>query len=268
MALKVPEEAEDPEMWFFSFADMMSLLMGYFVLLYSMSNPDESKFNAMAKAISESFGIPAAEIVNTEGQSGPSEQSRQLRAFQMLIAILNLGEENKAVQKVEQLYAAKVAKKTSQTDIGSRELTDIKAELVKQDITAPGLIFELVIPTESLFEAYSTTVKPEAMNPLRRIGEVILKSVIKVEVEITAHSDSRPPARSSGFRDSWDLTAQQAISIARAFTNQGIPSNILSVKGVGNAQPILPEFDRNGRPIKENMDKNQRVQIVVRRTEL
>ena len=103
------EEPEEGEAWMASFADLMSLLMAFFVLLYSMSTMDVKKFFEYGKSISKSF--QASEVKPDKAvRDIKTEELRRIRALQMLIAILNLGEENDAIKKVEKVYQDKLKK--------------------------------------------------------------------------------------------------------------------------------------------------------------
>ena len=88
-------ECEEGEAWLASFADLLSLLLGFFILLYSLSVMDERKFYEMGKSISSSFQSSDEDGTQEEAVALKTK-AKQIKAYQMLVAILNLGDENTA----------------------------------------------------------------------------------------------------------------------------------------------------------------------------
>lgn len=258
--------ADEPEDWITSFADMMSLLMGFFVLLYSMSTMDSAKFYEVGKAISQNFTSTLEDTAPTITEA--TELRREVRAFQMLIAILNLGEEKTAIEKVEKMYESKVIKESSNSELKKelKDLEKLQAEILKEDIKDPEIIFEIVIPSQSMFVNQGVGITSKARESLRGVSQIILRHKRKLEVEVAVHTNSIPPPRRTRFDNNWEYSSQQAINVARSLSRFGIAAENISVRGMGNNDPLLPEFDRQGRAIGYNMDKNARVHVIVRRS--
>src|SRR5271170_1548655 len=92
-------------MWIVSYADMMTLLFGFFVILYSLSQVDEKKLSVVGKELAAAFR-GEIEKKQSESQVGMLMEARQIRALQLLIAMLNLGENmDQAVDNIERRVA-------------------------------------------------------------------------------------------------------------------------------------------------------------------
>src|SRR4051794_26707088 len=91
-----PESHEEP--WLVSYADMMTLLFGFFVILFSLSQMDENKFTSVGKQLAEAF---KGQVDKNETEVGMIMEARQIRALQMMVAMLNLGDMEKVVESVE-----------------------------------------------------------------------------------------------------------------------------------------------------------------------
>src|SRR3954469_3184543 len=93
------------ELWIVSYADMMTLLFGFFVILYSLSNVDDRKLSVVGKQLAAAF---RGEVDHKDSKSevGMLMEARQIRALQLLIAMLSLGENmDQAVDNIERRVA-------------------------------------------------------------------------------------------------------------------------------------------------------------------
>jgi hypothetical protein len=99
------DEEHDNELWLVSYADMVTLLFGFFVILFSLSDLDDKKFDQMTARMAEAFKANDGKK-SAETDAGVSTEARQLRALQMLVAMLNLGDSvDDAVPKIEKSFA-------------------------------------------------------------------------------------------------------------------------------------------------------------------
>ena len=268
--IEIPEDGDSSQVWLGSFADIMSLLLGFFMILYSLSHMDEKKFYDMGKSIAASF-----KAIETEDSDDIPEEikdsDRQIRAFQMLVAVLNLGENNQqAMERVEGMYSAKVESETV-AEMSKEALNDQLDEIekLKARVSASGdeeadvQNMELILPDNILFAPGTAILKPEAKSTMRLIAANLSEMKDFVQIKVVGHTDSRPPGRGSPFPSNWHLSTARANAVLLELMAGGLPGDILSASGRAHFSPLVPEFDKRGKPILKNMARNRRVQIIL-----
>ena len=254
-------EEADEELWIVSYADMVTLLFGFFVILYSFSNLDEKKFEEAAKDMAKTF----------EGKEEKEEKpldpnaERKIKAFEMLISMLNIAENaEQAMEKIENL---------KQKDGAEQAAKDLLKEALQDEslkdlfIQAPNEsnISEIILPDLSIFKPGSAELISSADKKIQILARDFLALRDLAEVEVIGHTDHSVPGRNASFKDNFTLSSMRAGAVAQKLIRYGLPEKLVSVRGMGGLRPIAPEKDKNGRMIPENMAKNRRVHIVLRR---
>jgi chemotaxis protein MotB len=248
---------------------MMTLLFGFFVILYSFSTPDKKKISEFGKEIAESMAskTEASKIIKSEENLDKIE--RQLRAFQLLADMLQLG--HTPMEAVENLEKADLTKK--QTDAAKAMMKEALSDSIGITKDADGVSFspskpDLVninLAAGLLFEPGKAILKPEATGKLKELSEAISKVRDFVEVEVIGHTDSSPPLKNATYNNNWGLSAARAGSVADALVGFGIAPDRMLTRGMGSIKPVYPEFNASGKPIATNKARNRRVEIIVRR---
>ena len=258
------EPHEDGEAWLVSYADMMTLLFGLFVILYSFSQVDEQKFAEVRREVSESFGGEFVEKFGSE--IGHLTETRQLRAFQMLVSMLNLGTDmESAVAKIEsQVNTAGASDKAMQA-----LKRDLKKKLAERKLgvltggEAADRTVDITLSNELLFKSGGYELRPEAAQHLKEITAELLHVQGVSAVEVIGHSDGRPAPKSG--MDNWALSSMRAAAVARQMIGSGLERRSVRVAGMGDLEPLFPERRPDGSWIDENTARNRRVQIRVKK---
>lgn len=259
----VLQESEG-EIWVVSYADMMTLLFGFFVILYSFSTMDEKKLSDFGKEISETL--------NDKEKKKPSDapqidQERKMKAMQLLVGVLNLGNSvEEATEEIERVMSGqksmKAAKEMIEKKLGSADAEDgLVSEILNHDKRRNEL--DLILPGSTLFQPGSAELNYQAKQKIRSLAQALIVVNDVTEIEITGHTDKDKP-NESRFRDNWALSAARARSVAKELMRHGIKAGSLKVSAKGDTAPLYPEVDKFGRPIPQNKAKNRRVHIVVR----
>lgn len=123
---------------------------------------------------------------------------------------------------------------------------------------------ELLLPGALLFPSGSEELSGAARKHLKRVAEVASKVENLSEVAILGHTDSVPPGRNSIYQNNWTLSAARAGQVAYQLIQYGIDPKLIVTSGMADKQPLMPEWDKHGQPIRENRAKNRRVHIVLR----
>jgi chemotaxis protein MotB len=215
---------ENLERWLLTYADLITLLLAFFVVMYSMSKVDAKKFGKMAEALNG---------VLKGGESVMKNPSDAKKTGHGLLQIGNL--------------------KTIQKQVEERFKEINRQGEIKTEVTERGLVVHIM--ESALFKAASATLEPRAMEILDLIAAKV--KGIPNHVRIEGHTDDRPIS-TSVFPSNWELSSARATAVVRYFTNNhGITPDRVSALGYGEYRPIKPNNNI------ENRAQNRRVDIVI-----
>lgn len=225
--------------WITTFSDLMSLLLTFFILLFSMSNVSDDKFNQAAYSLSNSLlgggeGIMDGMIVpyeeETTGTNKPVTPAKELEGAELdpaLIAIYN-----QVLNFVEK-----------------NELED------KVIITADQKGIYVNVSNAILFGKESASISREGRSVLKSVGKLLNQLDNRVVIE--GHTDDIPNAYGQ-YPTNWELSVGRAVSVLRYLNeNEHVDTRRLSAVGYGENQPLAPNNS------EENRARNRRVNIVV-----
>lgn len=257
----------DGELWIVSYADMMTLLFGFFVILFAISKLDDDKFYSVGKELAETFRGDATEA-KSSSEVGMHMQSRQMRALQLLVAMLNLGENveeavdkiEKKIQTAEDFSAAKKALLEELSSTNYEILSQLRGSTLDKEDK-----LEIVIPDTFLFKSGSAELLPDALKKIKEFARIISKIDALIGVEVIGHTDSLPPSKTSLYPSNWALSSARAGTVASELIKNGVSSRMMNVRGLASLQPLFPEYKPDGTLIKENLTKNRRVHIVIKK---
>ncbi len=217
--------------WMTTFADLVTLLLTFFVLLLSMANMEEVKFTEASASIRNAFG--AHSLPAPSKFSIPIIPSPPVSKF----------------TPIQNEMAAKVYKRI-QSQLKSDNIPE-EVELIKKE---DGTII-LRINDTILFEKGSSTVSPTAYPTLRNLADIIRPLPMRLRIE--GHTDSTPVSKNK--IGNWNLSTDRAVSIMRFFKRGNhLPLDRMSAIGYGADRPIAPNTN------EANMAKNRRVDFVLR----
>ena len=233
MGKKKHEEHENHERWLVSYADFITLLFAFFVVMYSISSVNEGKF----RTVSESIKAALNPIVSPPASPTPF----QVGANKQSTIVPNLiPAKDMAIRRLRQALKA--------LQVSSR----IEPILV----TEPGeSTIVLSLPELVLFESGAVALRPEALPFLQTLASVLVE--LDRQVRVQGHTDN-VPIRSAQFPSNWELSAMRAVMVVRALGElYGVPMQNLSAVGYADSRPLVPN------ETAENRAKNRRVEIVV-----
>ena len=240
--------------WLATFADLMSLLLCFFILIVSFSSTEIIKFKKAMGSFKAHLGVLPHEtkVVKNREVYIPKlsdSQNKKVRA---------------AVKKMQDMlrgFQGKKPKEQSDDDKnkkrGQEEKDVIKRlkefEQIKLQITEKGV--SLRISNDMLFKSGKAVLNPE-IYPLLDIVADITKGWPNT-VHVEGHTDD-VPINTLKFPSNWELSASRAISVIRYFIdNKNISADKVSATGYGEHRPLVPNNNR------ENKAKNRRVEIYI-----
>lgn len=264
--ITVEPEDQGDDMWIMSYADMVTLMFGFFVILYSFSTLDEKKFDQMSEKMSEAFKVRSDQL-SSESNSGISSEERQIRALQMLVSMMNLGENvEDAVEKIEKSYGQDKASEATQKLI-TEKLTSQEKKLLSKTSKSANSEFqtvELILPAATLFPPGGFQLSKQATARLHGLADDLRQAQQIGEIEILGHTDGQPPSKSAFYDNNFTLSSLRAGAVASVLIRFGVDPKLISVRGMGSLNPLVPERNPNGSLLPDNMAKNRRVEILLK----
>lgn len=224
---KKTEEHENHERWLVSYADFITLLFAFFVLMYSVSSVNEGKFRAAADSISQAFH-PIVALSASPVRIDP-------KITNQLPNLIN--PDFKAYQRMQE--AIKEAGNWG--------------DKVKVAVDKRGTV--VTVADTLIFDTGKADIRPEALDVLKKVGAVL--SLMKKPVRVEGHTDNIP-IKTARFPSNWELSTDRAAAIVRYFIdNTEVAPAILSAAGYADYRPVAANDTPDGRA------KNRRVDIVI-----
>lgn len=225
------------ERWLLTYADLITLLLIYFIVLFAMSQIDVSKYHKMADAMSNAFNI-------IPSQGGAADSVLPPGSKAVIPPVAPMYEEEERTYREVSKAVEDIARQLEAS--GSFEVHE----------EARGLVIS--IADTALFEPGSADLKPGMRKALDAIGAKI--AGIPNRVHIEGHSDDIPIS-TPRYPSNWELSTARATNVLRYLSERaGVPPGRLAAAGYGEHYPRVP----NTSP--ENRAKNRRVDIVILRS--
>ncbi|MBC3795705.1 flagellar motor protein MotB [Acetobacterium tundrae] len=236
-------EKDNSERWMLSYLDFITLLFVFFVLLYSMSNVDQQKYEALAKSLNSALAGDQQSIAGAQ-QGSPEEMLAGITTTANNATADQGNTVEEDLQNIVNLVNTLITEKGLQNQV-TVNMGDIGVWITFKDYV--------------LFDSGSTAIKPETVNILTDLGG-ILKTVDNY-VRIEGYTDN-VPIQNSIYSNNWDLSVMRASKVLDLIvTNSGFPSEKISAIGYGEYRPVATNDTEDGR------SKNRRVDIVILRTD-
>lgn len=234
------EEAENDERWLITYADMITLLMVFFIVLFSMANTDLKKFAAVSKSMSKAFNVIAFESSGAFGGSMVGESSGGSASGEADPAVIPRTQQQKDFMAV----TAELTEYATQANLAS----DISV-----NATMEGMIISL--SNRLIFESGSAELKSDAQEALHKVAEVLRE--IKNPVRIVGHTDDTP-TNDARYPTNWELSVARSVAIVRFLIEkeQFAPEQLLAA-GKAEFDPIDPNITVEGRM------RNRRADIII-----
>jgi chemotaxis protein MotB len=256
-----------------TFADLMSLLMCFFVLLLSFSEMDVLKFKQIAGSMKMAFGVQnqleledipkGTSVVATEFSPGkttdtPIETIQQI-TDQTMDPSLRVGESDMQDSDVEALLQEKITALLAETQADAEKLQDMLADEVqtgKVDVESDGRTITVRIREQGSFPSGSATLNTNFLPTMQRIRDALIE--IPGTVSIEGHTDNTP-LRGGRYESNWGLSAERALSVTHELLRGGMLSDDrMMVVGFADTRPFTFNDTVEGRA------SNRRVEIVIR----
>ena len=248
------EEAENDERWLLTYADMITLLMALFMVLFSISSVNISKFESLQRSLKNAFSggiVGGGQSIMENGGAANDTKSMSPPLNSLAQSVGGQGGQgvNDKAAKAEQDKFTKLK--------GKLDSYSAKAGLsgkVNVEVTPDGLRIRL-LTDKLLFASGSATPEPKAAGLLSELGRV-LGSEGNHPIRVSGYTDNQA-IRSSKFPSNWELSTARASAIVRAFASAGVQPWRLTATGRAALDPVASNSTPAGRAI------NRRVEIML-----
>jgi chemotaxis protein MotB len=249
-------EHENDERWLLTYADMITLLMALFMVLFSISSVNTSKWDSLQRAMQEAFsgrimsGGKAIQEAGADTATARAAATPPIPAIQAITQQLTAAKASKAAERENEDFKALKQK----IDAYARE-HGLTAKL-ETTVARRGLVVRL-LTDDVLYSSGSATLNPGATPLLDRIA-MLLRQEFDHPIVVEGHTDTQPIS-SSLFPTNWELSAARATAVVRFFIRDHVSPGRLSASGYGAMHPLTTNATADGRA------RNRRVEIVLTR---
>ena len=266
--------------WIMTFADLMSLLMCFFVLLLSFSEMDVLKFKRLAGSMHEAFGVQkqfraddppkGTSIIAQEFSPGTPQPTPLNEIWQKTtdqsknsldVACQDMGSSNSGERGDAQkmIVVDKVKDLVGETE---QDAIDLATALSKEiaagvlEIETQGRNIIVRVKEHGSFQSGSASLSSN-FKPVLRIIQDVLKNT-DGDIVVEGHSDDIP-IQTSRFTSNWALSSARAVSVAHGlFGNGGLDEGRFTIAGYADTRPLVSNENSAGRA------RNRRVEIVIK----
>jgi len=221
------EYQPNAESWMTTFADLISLMLTFFILLISMSSMDKTGLADIETSFRKAVYVFSASDKTELQIMPPLEMQKLVSPANLMLA---MRQNSHAILKNSTLEHK------------------VKGIIVKDRLY-------LRIPDSVLFEKGSATLRPENIKALRKLAQMLVISPGKIRVQ--GHTNANPDLSGSRFSDPWSLSLARAASVLHVLEDEGVSPRRLSLVGYGPSRPVSTEATPFGR------SKNRRVEIMI-----
>jgi chemotaxis protein MotB len=233
------EEKENSERWLLTYSDLITLLMIFFIVMYTMSKVDSEKYKSVSQSLNSAMGgtvvgstggsiagTGGGSIIGTIGASGTSTGSEPTEEDRM---------------------------NTIKSDVTKYLDDNGLKDNVNVEISERGLVIQ--IDNSILFDSGKDEIKDEARRRMILLGNILKETEGYIRVE--GHTDNIP-IHNSKFKSNWELSSARATNVVELLEEvSGISPERLSAVGYGEFRPVGDNNTEEGR------SQNRRVEIVI-----
>ncbi len=245
-----PTEHENLERWLVSYADFITLLFAFFVVMYAISSVNEGKYRVLSRTLVEAFdqgpgdapievGDPTREALPFPAEAGSVRASKPLSTRDET----RTGDAESALDT--RLPAIEERLREALQGFVDRDLVEIANH---------GDWISVDIKSRMLFRTGSAVLSLEALAVLDKVARILAPDDHEIQVE--GHTDN-VPIRTRQYPSNWELSAARAASVVHFLAGKGIAPARMAAIGYGEYRPIADNATTEGR------QKNRRVSLVI-----
>ena len=239
----IAHESDNTDRWMVSYADFVTLLFAFFVVMYAMSSVNEGKYRVLADTMTEAFKVAPK-------SPDPIQIGKESKAISSSKPSIDVIKPIKILPKLQRTYAREMKQIAETVSKSVQPLID--QGLIK--VTRNKLWVEIEMNSKILFSSADSELEEEALPALKALAGVLKKLPNSIDVE--GHTDNLP-INNELFPSNWELSAARAASVVHLFTRYGVNPRRLSSIGYAEFRPVSNNSTPEGRL------RNRRVKVVI-----
>jgi chemotaxis protein MotB len=262
------EEPENEERWLLTYADMLTLMFALFMVLFSISSVNISKYKSLQQSLHSAFSgsvlTGGKAIMQTGSQSTKAHNPSQA-------AVPSIVPLTPGIPKPRDTSAAQISKAMMAASGAAQEQASFKALKAKLDAYAQqhglskqiqtvidkrGLVVR-VLTDKLLFDSGSASLQPAGLPLLEEVGK-LLNVDQSHPITVEGNTDNQP-IHSTQFPSNWELSTDRATTVVRYLIGHGVTAGRLAAAGYAALHPVATNATAAGRA------ENRRVDIVLQR---
>lgn len=227
------EVATESQEWLTTFADLSLLLLCFFILLFSMSVVDLTKFTDSFQAVQMAL----------QGNKSEISSSRIARDEQAVL-----------VDQVKLQRQIMESQRKLFTDVQFYQNTKGLKGVVGAHFD--NGIITLRVPSDVMFASGQVELSEQGKAVLRELKDLLIKHADQ-KINIRGFTDDVLPSGNSRFKDNWEISAMRSVNVLRFIMSMGIQANRLTATGLADLEPLFPNNST------ENRARNRRIEIAL-----
>jgi chemotaxis protein MotB len=245
---KKEEEHDNNERWLLSYADFITLLMIFFIIMYAMSRMDQGESTELKRSISAEFGA----ILEVSGGDNPIDTGADASSEQNAVQDVSQAEKNQAGEPLTEGEKQEQVKEQLDAYIAENTLSDD----ITTSIETRGLVISF--NGSMFFESGEAEIKSDQLPSLVAVAKVLNQPFLEQSyIRVEGYTDN-VPMKNDKFDSNWDLSVMRASNVAKAIISQsGIDPTKVSAVGYGEYRPTGDNNTSEGRA------QNRRVDILI-----
>lgn len=239
----ITHECENTDRWMVSYADFVTLLFAFFVVMYAISSVNEGKYRVLSDTMNEAFKV-----------SPKSPDPIQIGKESKIVS--NTKATNKEIKPIKILPKSERSYEREMKQIAETVSKSIQPLINKGliKVTQNKLWVEIEMNTSILFSIADSELNEQALPALKLLAGVL--KTLPNSIDVEGHTDNLP-INNDQFPSNWELSAARAASVVHLFTRYGVNPERLSSIGYAEFRPISSNKTADGRL------RNRRVKVVI-----
>ena len=238
------EEHENLERWLVSYADFITLLFAFFVVMYAISQVNVAKYRVLSDSLVNAFkNAPNAALPSPIKMDAKSQAASGQSVKQMVVIKKNDG--------------AMDARQRDKMKVIAKDLFKVMEPLVKEGqvrVTQSARGIAVEINASVLFAPGQAALESGSIKVLKAVGQVLAQ--VPNDIQVEGHTDNTPIS-TVAYPSNWELSTARASSVVRLFIDTGVAGGRLVAVGYGENRPV----ESNATP--EGRSRNRRVTIMI-----
>ncbi|UXY14992.1 flagellar motor protein MotD [Chitiniphilus purpureus] len=226
-----PEEHENHERWLVSYADFITLLFAFFVVMYAISSVNEGKYRVLSDSLVNAFrNNPSAEMVTVRYEQAAGKPRQVV-----------------ALQSSSQPASPALQEETRRMRGMAGDLRAALGPLINQGkvrVTQSRRGIAVEISDSVLFNTAQAELQPDSVAALTAVAQLLRANDNLIQIE--GHTDNQP-IRSQQYPSNWELSAARAASVVRLFAEEGVAPQRMVALGYGEYRPVESNDRDSGR---------------------